>query len=392
MANNKNSINDFRLPAEWEQQSGVQLTWPHANTDWKPYLEEITKVFIEMAKVITNEELLVVVTPEIDAVKNKLSKELTVQQMDNVIFYDIDTNDTWARDHAPMTLISGSKETRILDFKFNGWGEKFEWRKDNAITAKLNDCAAFNADYEDDTDFVLEGGSIESDGKGSIFTTSFCLMADHRNQPLTRDKVEERLLKSLHAERIVWLHNGQLIGDDTDGHIDTIVRLAPNDTIVYNGCDDENDEQYRDFRTLENQLKQIKTLDEKPYNLLRLPIPDAIYDDGERLPATYANFVITNKSVICPTYSQPAKDAIAKEVLQRAFPNHTVVGVDASVVIRQHGSLHCLTMQYPEGTLKWIGQILIILSKGFLSILKCQFCNARINLDFVQTNLLSYSF
>ena len=352
MANNKNSINDFRLPAEWEQQSGVQLTWPHANTDWKPYLEEITKVFIEMAKVITNEELLVVVTPEIDAVKNKLSKELTVQQMDNVIFYDIDTNDTWARDHAPMTLISGSKETRILDFKFNGWGEKFEWRKDNAITAKLNDCAAFNADYEDDTDFVLEGGSIESDGKGSIFTTSFCLMADYRNQPLTRDKVEERLLKSLHAERIVWLHNGQLIGDDTDGHIDTIVRLAPNDTIVYNGCDDENDEQYRDFRTLENQLKQIKTLDEKPYNLLRLPIPDAIYDDGERLPATYANFVITNKSVICPTYSQPAKDAIAKEVLQRAFPNHTVVGVDASVVIRQHGSLHCLTMQYPEGTLK----------------------------------------
>ena len=295
MANNKNSINDFRLPAEWEQQSGVQLTWPHANTDWKPYLEEITKVFIDMAKVITNEELLVVVTPEIDAVKNKLSKELTVQQMDNVIFYDIDTNDTWARDHAPMTLISGSKETRILDFKFNGWGEKFEWRKDNAITSKLNDCAAFNADYEDDTDFVLEGGSIESDGKGSIFTTSFCLMADHRNQPLTRDKVEERLLKSLHAERIVWLHNGQLIGDDTDGHIDTIVRLAPNDTIVYNGCDDENDEQYRDFRTLENQLKQIKTLDEKPYNLLRLPIPDAIYDDGERLPATYANFVITNK-------------------------------------------------------------------------------------------------
>lgn len=352
MADNKNSISDLRLPAEWERQSGIQLTWPHANTDWKPYLEEITKVFVDMAKVITNEELLLIVTPEVDEVRYRLAQDLTTAQLDNIIFYDIDTNDTWARDHAPMTLISDCNEARILDFKFNGWGEKFEWRKDNAITAKLNDSAAFNADYENDTDFVLEGGSIESDGKGSIFTTSFCFMADHRNQPLTREKVEERLLKSLHAERIVWLHNGQLIGDDTDGHIDTIVRLAPNETIVYNGCDDEQDEQYRDFRSLEKQLQKIRTIDEKPYNLLRLPMPDAMYDEGERLPATYANFVITNKSVICPTYSQPTKDRIAMEVLQQAFPNHNIVGIDASTVVRQHGSLHCLTMQYPEGILK----------------------------------------
>lgn len=352
MADNKNSISELRLPAEWERQSGIQLAWPHANTDWKPYLDDIRKVFVDMAKVITNEELLLIVTPEVDEVRYRLAQELTTVQFDNIIFYDIDTNDTWARDHAPMTLISDCNEARILDFKFNGWGEKFEWRKDNAITAKLNDSAAFNADYENDTDFVLEGGSIESDGKGSIFTTSFCLMADHRNQPLTREKVEERLLKSLHAERIVWLHNGQLIGDDTDGHIDTIVRLAPNDTIVYNGCDDEQDEQYRDFRSLEKQLQKIRTIDGKPYNLLRLPMPDAMYDEGERLPATYANFVITNKSVICPTYLQPTKDRIAMEVLQRAFPNHNIVGIDASTVVRQHGSLHCLTMQYPEGILK----------------------------------------
>lgn len=352
MANNKNCINNFRLPAEWEPQSGIQLTWPHANTDWKPYLEDITKVFVNMAKVITNEELLAVVTPEIETVRKQLSKELTAAQLSNVIFYDIDTNDTWARDHAPLTLVSDDKEICILDFKFNGWGDKFEWTKDNNITSQLNNKGAFNACYECDTDFVLEGGSIESDGKGSIFTTTFCLMAEHRNQPLTREEIEERLLKSLHAKRIVWLDYGQLIGDDTDGHIDTIVRLAPNDTIVYNGCDDERDEQYNDFNSLEEQLRQLKTLDGQPYNLLRLPMPDAIYDDGERLPATYANFVITNKSVICPTYSQPIKDNIAMEVLQRAFPNHNIVGIDASVVIKQHGSLHCLTMQYPEGTLK----------------------------------------
>lgn len=352
MANNKNCINSLRLPAEWEPQSGIQLTWPHANTDWKPYLEDITKVFVNMAKVITNEELLAVVTPETETVRKQLSKELTAAQLNNVIFYDVDTNDTWARDHAPLTLVSDDKETCILDFKFNGWGDKFEWTKDNNITSQLNKKGAFNSGYECDTDFVLEGGSIESDGKGSIFTTTFCLMAEHRNQPLTREEIEERLLKSLHAKRIVWLDYGQLIGDDTDGHIDTIVRLAPNDTIVYNGCDDEKDEQYNDFNSLEEQLRQLKTLDGQPYNLLRLPMPDAIYDDGERLPATYANFVITNKSVICPTYSQPIKDNIALEVLQRAFPNHNIVGIDASAVIKQHGSLHCLTMQYPEGTLK----------------------------------------
>lgn len=352
MANNKNCINNLRLPAEWEPQSGIQLTWPHANTDWKPYLEDITKVFVNMAKVITNEELLTVVTPETETVRKQLSKELTAAQLNNVIIYDIDSNDTWARDHAPLTLVSDNKETCILDFKFNGWGDKFEWTKDNNITSQLNNKGAFNASYECDTDFVLEGGSIESDGKGSIFTTTFCLMAEHRNQPLTREEIEERLLKSLHAKRIVWLDYGQLIGDDTDGHIDTIVRLAPNDTILYNGCDDEKDEQYNDFNSLEEQLRQLKTLDGEAYNLLRLPMPDAIYDDGERLPATYANFVITNKSVICPTYSQPIKDNIALEVLQRAFPNHNIVGIDASVVIKQHGSLHCLTMQYPEGTLK----------------------------------------
>ena len=352
MANNKNCINNFRLPAEWEPQSGIQLTWPHANTDWKPYLEDITKVFVNMVKVITNEELLTVVTPETETVRKQLSKELTAAQLNNVIFYDIDSNDTWARDHAPLTLVSDDKETCILDFKFNGWGDKFEWTKDNNITSQLNKKGAFNSGYKCDTDFVLEGGSIESDGKGSIFTTTFCLMAEHRNQPLTREEIEERLLKSLHAKRIVWLDYGQLIGDDTDGHIDTIVRLAPNDTIVYNGCDDEKDEQYNDFNSLEEQLRQLKTLDGEAYNLLRLPMPDAIYDDGERLPATYANFVITNKSVICPTYSQPIKDNIALEVLQRAFPNHNIVGIDASVVIKQHGSLHCLTMQYPEGTLK----------------------------------------
>ena len=194
---------------------------------------------------------------------------------------------------------------------------------------------------------MLEGGSIESDGRGTVFTTSQCLLAPHRNQPLTREDIELKLKEYLRAERIVWLDHGNLTGDDTDGHIDTIVRIAPDNTLLYVACDDSGDEQYDDFRALENQLRDLRTIDGEPYRLLRLPMPDAIFDDGDRLPATYANFVITNGAVICPTYNQPAKDAQAMKIIGEAFPGREVIGIDACTVIRQHGSLHCLTMQYP---------------------------------------------
>ena len=206
---------------------------------------------------------------------------------------------------------------------------------------------AFDGVVEDHTDFVLEGGSIESDGKGTIFTTSSCLLAPYRNQPMTRVEIEERLLKTLHAVRIVWIEHGKLEGDDTDGHIDTTVRLAPDDTLLYI-YSDENDEHFADFQAMENQLKALRTLEDKPYRLLRLPFPEAIYDNGVRLPATYANFVILNHSVLCPTYAQPYRDGQAMSQLQKAFPGRKIIGIDARTVIRQHGSLHCLTMQFPK--------------------------------------------
>ena len=194
---------------------------------------------------------------------------------------------------------------------------------------------------------ILRNGSIESDGKGTIFTTSSCLLAPHRNQPMTRAEIEERLLKTLHAVRIVWIEHGKLEGDDTDGHIDTTVRLAPDDTLLYI-YSDENDKHFADFQAMENQLKALRTLEDKPYRLLRLPFPEAIYDNGVRLPATYANFVILNHSVLCPTYAQPYRDGLAMSQLQKAFPGRKIIGIDARTVIRQHGSLHCLTMQFPK--------------------------------------------
>ena len=337
---------NFVLPAEWEPQQGIQLTWPHAQTDWKPYLDDITKTFIDMAKVITLDEKLFIVTPEPAHVKQLLAEHLNDEQRANIRYFEMPTNDTWARDHGAITLSNGA-ELRMLDFKFNGWGEKFDWQKDNAITAKMAQMGAFEGMIEDHTDFVLEGGSIESDGKGTIFTTACCLLAPHRNQPMTRKEIEERLLKSLHAQRVIWIEHGQLKGDDTDGHIDTTVRLAPNDTLLYI-YSDEDDEHFADFKAMEDQLKSLRTCDGMPYQLLRLPFPKAIYEGEERLPATYANFVILNHHVLCPTYAQPERDHLAMQQLQKAFPNHKIIGIDARTVIRQHGSLHCLTMQYPK--------------------------------------------
>ena len=342
----------YILPAEWHRQACVQLTWPHEDTDWSPYLDDITETFIQIAKAVAQYESLVVAAKYPERVREQLEESLTDEEMSRVSIYECDNNDTWARDHAFLTLIPASDDSapcRLLDFRFNGWGEKFAADKDNEIGRRLKADNILTAEMEDNLDFVLEGGAIESDGKGTIFTTSQCLMAPHRNQPMTQQEIEEELKKRLRAERIVWLDHGNLIGDDTDGHIDTIVRIAPDDTILYMGCDDKEDEQYEDLKAMENQLKALRKDGGEEYRLLKLPSPEAIYDDGERLPATYANFLIINGAVVYPTYRQPKNDAEAERILKMAFPEHEMIAVDACAAIRQHGSIHCLTMQYPKG-------------------------------------------
>ena len=383
---NKNYI----LPAEWHRQSCVQLTWPHEDTDWLPYLDDITETFVQIAKAVAHYEPLVIAAKHPDAVRAELEESLSDEEMENVRIYECDNNDTWARDHAFITLIPTAEGSGIhiggaavsaapteqtvrdyglivpihlLDFRFNGWGEKFAADKDNLINRTLHARGVFAGERVDYDDFVLEGGSIESDGRGTVLTTSVCLMAPNRNQPLSQAEVEQVLKERLCARKIVWFDHGQLIGDDTDGHIDTIVRVAPHDTLLYVGCDDAEDEQYEDFQALEKQLQKLFTYEGYPYRLLKLPMPDAIYDEGDRLttdrnskgdrlPATYANFLILNGAVIYPTYNQPEKDEEAKRQIQLAFPDRNVIGVDSLTIIRQHGSIHCLTMQLPKGAIK----------------------------------------
>ena len=345
----KDDTLNWRFPAEWEPQWGVQLTWPHAATDWAPMLDEICATYKEIAREIARREHLLIIVPEGESLSD-LTPHLSARAEDTchqLRVRNFKSNDTWARDHGFITLTDDHSHRRLLDFRFNGWGEKFPAELDNALNRRLYDNGAIEGEYVDCLDFVLEGGSVESDGKGSVFTTTGCLLAPHRNQPMTKEQIEERLKRELHAERILWIDHGNLTGDDTDGHIDTLVRVCPNDTLIYVGCDDTEDEQYEELRLMEAQLRTFRTIDGKPYHLMKLPMPRPIYEDGDRLPATYANFLVINGAVLCPTYAQPDLDAEALHIIGEAFPDREIVGIDCRSIIKQHGSLHCCTMQFP---------------------------------------------
>lgn len=335
------------LPAEWALQSGVQLTWPHAHTDWNYMLAEVCSCFTAIAHEIAEREILLIVTPEPDEVRKQISATVN---MANVRFLKCQTNDTWARDHGAITLLDEGTPS-LLDFTFNGWGLKFASDKDNLITRQAIEAGVMHGRYVNRLGFVLEGGSIESDGQGTLLTTSQCLLSPNRNGQMDRDEIEAYLCSEFRLQRVLWLDHGYLAGDDTDSHVDTLARFCSPDTIAYVQCTDVQDEHYEALHRMEEQLKTFRTADGAPYRLLPLPMADRIEEDGERLPATYANFLIMNSAVLYPTYCQQENDARAKEVLQEAFPNHEIIGIDCRALIRQHGSLHCVTIQYPTGVL-----------------------------------------
>ena len=334
-----------RLPAEWEPHGAVMLSWPHKDTDWAPVLDEAIDCFVEIAKAIAREETLIVVAPDVEEPRRVLDCE---KLPNRILYLTVPTNDTWARDFGPITAEHDGNPV-ICDFKFNGWGLKFPADKDNLITRAMCNTGLLRGRYSNELSFVLEGGSIESDGQGTLMTTSQCLLSPNRNGAMSRDEIEEYLKSRFGLDRVLWLDYGALEGDDTDSHIDTLARLAPNDTILYVGTDDVTDSHYDELNKMKLQLQSFVTASGQPYNLIELPLPDAVYDEeGNRLPATYANFLIMNHSILMPVYRQPQKDELAAQIIKIAFPDHQVVKIDCSVLIKQHGSLHCVTMQVPE--------------------------------------------
>ena len=337
------------FPAEWYPQSAVQLTWPHEQTDWEPILEEVTKCFITIAREIVKRERLLIVCTDEDEVRRCLGDI----DYNNIIFREMPTNDTWARDHGGITVFSDGKPT-VYDFVFNGWGMKFAANHDNLITRTL----AKTNTFEEDVDvinmqpFVLEGGSLETDGQGTLMTTVECLASANRNEYLNKEQLEYHLKDFFGLKRILWIENGYLEGDDTDSHIDTLARFCDEQTIAYVQCTDETDEHYEEFIAMEEELKAFRTLEEKPYRLIPLPMADKIIWQGERLPATYANFLIINGAVLLPFYNSK-KDEIARKALTEAFPDRDIIGIDCRALLKQHGSLHCVTMQYPANCVQF---------------------------------------
>lgn len=343
-----------RMPAEWEPQSFVQLTWPHEDTDWCDILPQVTECFVTLARTILRYEPLLVVCHDAALVRRLIDAPSDAP----LRLCELPTDDTWARDHGGICRCDGQK-TVVCDFGYNAWGGKFPYEKDNRITARLQEAGCFGQrEYADCLDFVLEGGSLESDGQGTLLTTSSCLLSQGRND-MSRSEVEAVLKDRLGAERVLWLEHSFLAGDDTDGHIDMLARFCNPHTIAYTaparpkagnvpnepGACREEDRQQASLRAMEAEIRSLRQADGEPYRLVELPFPDAVYQDGERLPASYANFLILNTAVLVPLY-QVSQDARALEVLSEAFPGREIVGIDCRVLIRQHGSLHCSTMQY----------------------------------------------
>lgn len=333
------------LPAEWYPQSAVQLTWPHEDTDWAPILEEVIPCFVAIAREVIKREKLLIVCPD----ESEVRKALGEVDYGQILFREMQTNDTWARDHGGISVFDEGRPM-VYDFVFNGWGMKFAANHDNLITRKLCQMATFREEVIpiNMQPFVLEGGSIESDGKGTLLTTVECLASVNRNEYLQREELENYLKEVFGLDRILWIESGYLAGDDTDSHVDTLARFCGDDTIAFVQCLDRDDEHFEELQEMEREIRAFTRANGEPYRLVPLPMADRVVWEGERLPATYANFLIINDAVLLPFYGSP-KDEIARVALQEAFPGREIVGIDCLPLIKQHGSLHCVTMQYPEG-------------------------------------------
>ena len=339
----------MRLPAEWEIQGFVQLTWPHEETAWYE-LPKVLDCYVEVAKAITRYEPLLIVCRDIEECKADMAARSFSPEGLPIRFVTAPINDTWARDHGAISVYGDQGEKCIEDFVFNGWGLKFGADLDNQITRNIYEAGAFAEDvkYIDMRPFVLEGGSIDCDGAGTLMATSECLCSLNRNEYLAQEEIEEHLKTAFGLERILWLDYGGIVGDDTDSHVDILARFCSQDTIAYTRCEDPQDANYAQLKEMEDQLKTFRTLEGKPYKLVPLPLPDALFLDDYRLPASYANFLIINGAVLIPGANSP-KDNIAREQLQAVFPDRKVEVIDCRALLSGHGGLHCITMNYPEG-------------------------------------------
>ncbi len=325
-----------RFIAEFEEQSFTQIIFPHAKSDWVEYLDEAEETFVNIIHAIIKYQKCLVVCHDVKSVKSRFKEN------ENLYFVEYETNDTWARDSSVL-CVEESGEVKLLDFVFTGWGGKFDAHLDNEMSrAVANHYSAKMESY----DFILEGGGVENNGAGVVLTTSECVLNKNRNHTLDSIEITQKISAYLGATEVLYLNHGYLAGDDTDSHIDTLARFCDANTIMYVKCEDESDEHYKELKLMENELIELQ--DSHGFKLVALPMTDEMIYDDERLPATYANFLIVNGAVIVPTYGV-SQDEEALEIFRKTFVGREIVAVNCSVLVRQHGSLHCVTMNFAKG-------------------------------------------
>jgi len=343
------NAHDLRLPAEWEPQAGVLLTWPHADSAWRDRLSVVEPVFVRIATEVARREALLVNcfdTQTASRIRTQLCQQgIPGQNLNTVI---VPSDDCWARDHGPLTRLRNGRP-ELLDFTFNGWGDKHPARRDNAITRHLGEAGVFGQTPMFRPSMVLEGGSIDSDGAGSLLTTRRCLLHPRRNPGLDVHTIEQSLGNLFGTKRLLWLENAQLEGDDTDGHVDMLARFVGPTHIAYQHCNEPAYPAAAAMAAMQVELQSLRTLAGEPYQLTALPWPSAKYNAADqRLPASYANFLLINGAVLVPAYDD-ALDDVAAMQLQQCFPDRDVVQIPCLPLIQQFGSLHCVTMQFPPG-------------------------------------------
>lgn len=335
-----------RLPAEWEPQGAVLLTWPHADMDWADDLAAVEQCFQQIALSIASEQTVIISVPNrqvlTDLRQLAAAEQISASRIRGTV---LPSNDIWVRDHGPISIELGNNKMQLLDFEFNGWGNKYPAELDNQISQGLKKQQLLGDSPLKTIDWVLEGGGIESNGAGSLLAHRGCFAARHPE--MSTEDLEATLAKHLGVEHFLWLNEGALMGDDTDSHIDTLARFSATNSIVYQSCSEPADPHYAPLSAMRDELMRLRNPAGEAYELHALPLPQPQYAaDGQRLPAGYANFLITNHAVLAPVFNDPADEA-ALAVLSQAFPEREIVPIDSRALIEQYGGIHCASMQLP---------------------------------------------
>jgi agmatine/peptidylarginine deiminase len=341
------TVSDLRFPPEWAEQSAVLVAWPYAQGDFAPWLAEAEETYLAIAQAVSRRQILIVACRD-EAHRRPIEERLSEANANlaQIRFAQIPYNDVWVRDTAPLA-VETKEGARLLDFRFNGWGGKYECADDARLARKLYDTGILGETPLASVDFVLEGGSLETDGEGTLLTTARCLLNPNRNPSYDQAGIEARLKECFGLQRILWLHHGHATGDDTDAHVDTLARFCDPRTIAYTASDDPQDPQCAELKAMEEELRTLRAESGEAYRLVPLPIPKPIYsEDGKRLPATYANFLVINGAALVPVYGDPA-DETALARLGECFPRREMIAIPSTPLIRQYGSIHCMSMQFP---------------------------------------------